>query len=182
MPPPESGIVFPRLPPSNEDILASKNFPEPAGTTEKPRQTNNVELSSQKPTHLVPPVTDSNSNTNDLNRENQTDKVFIYNPMSPPSPTSETTKNDENNQYEPVSSNEIGNSKAEGKIDRTRVTSNTKENEDDSNSNYTIIILTVVPIVIVFGLVPMIVAAIWLLRKRNKLNKRPTKELVSIIW
>ena len=83
-------------------------------------------------------------------------------------------------------SNSIESGAAAGK---GNTSSNTSDDVSDSAGNKvekpidntnTITLITIVPIVVLFGLLPMALAILWLLKKRNKVKKRPTKEIVSI--
>jgi hypothetical protein len=48
----------------------------------------------------------------------------------------------------------------------------------DGDSTNNIVVFTIVPIVLIFGVVPIVVASIWLVRRRTRVKKRPTKEMV----
>lgn len=55
------------------------------------------------------------------------------------------------------------------------VLSNGTKAGDASNN---IVIFTIVPIVLIFGVVPIVAASVWLVRRRTRVKKRPTKEMV----
>jgi hypothetical protein len=126
--------------------------------------TNNQRLNLTAALPAVPAPTQSPSDN---------DKGIVYSPK--PIPGLESVGANANSTLDPfpeLPTNALESSK------QVKAPNETLSSSEGGDSTNYVIVFTIVPIVLLFGVVPIVVASVWLVRKRTRVKKRPTKEMV----